>query len=53
MPVTTYPVNEATTVIRDLQRMPTAGLIEIEEDDSAAVSFCVCLGPYTRDVSGD
>jgi hypothetical protein len=53
VPVTTYPVHEATTDIRDLQRMPTTGLIEIEEDDSAAVSFCVCLGPYTREVAGD
>jgi hypothetical protein len=42
VPVITYPVDEVTTDIRDLQRMPTNGLIEIEVDDSAAVSFCVC-----------
>jgi hypothetical protein len=41
----TYPVDEATTDIRDLQRMPTSELIEVE--DSAAVSFCVCLTPIT------
>jgi hypothetical protein len=45
MPITAYPVDEATTDIRDLQRMPTTGLIEV--DDSAAVSFCVCLSPIT------
>jgi hypothetical protein len=47
VPVSTYPVDEATTDIRDLQRMPTTGLIETEVDNSAAVSFCVCLSPIT------
>jgi hypothetical protein len=45
VPNSSYPVDEATTDIRDLQRMPTSGLIEVE--DSAAVSFCVCLTPIT------
>lgn len=49
MPVITCPVDEATTDIRDLQRMPADGLIEIEVDDSAAVSFCVCsVSHYTN-----
>jgi hypothetical protein len=49
VPVITYPVDEATTDIRDLQRMPTDGLIEIGVDDSAAVSFCVCsVNHYTN-----
>ena len=42
MPVIMSPAGEATTDIRDLQRVPADGLIEIEVDDSAAVSFCVC-----------
>lgn len=45
MPTSAYPVEEATTDIRDLQRMPTSELIEVE--DSAAVSFCVCMTPIT------
>ena len=49
MPVTTSPIDEATTDIRDLQRMPTDGLIEIEVDDSAAVSFCVCFVTHYTD----
>jgi hypothetical protein len=49
VPAITYPVDEATTDIRDLQRMPTDGLIEIGVDDSAAVSFCVCsVDHYTN-----
>jgi hypothetical protein len=42
VPVIIDPVDEATTDIRDLQQIPTDGLVEIEVDDSAAVSFCVC-----------
>jgi hypothetical protein len=49
VPVSTYPVDEATTDIRDLQRMPTTGLIETEVDNSAAVSFCVCGGTHWTD----
>lgn len=46
MPV--MSVDEATTDVRDLQRMPVNGLVETEVDDSAAVSFCVCgVGHYT------
>ncbi len=33
MPISTYPIDEATTDIRDLQQMPTTG--PIEADDSA------------------
>jgi hypothetical protein len=48
MPNSTTQVAEATTDIRDLQRIPTTGLIEIEMDYSAAVSYCVCgQVPYT------
>ena len=49
MPVIIDPVDEATTDIRDLQQIPTDGLVEIEVDDSAAVSFCVCgVGHWTN-----
>lgn len=44
MSVSTFPVDEATTDIRDLERMPTSGPIEYEVDDNAAVSYCVCGG---------
>ena len=49
MPVSIYPIDETTTEIRDLQRMPTDGLIEIEVDDRAAVSFCVCFVTHYTD----
>jgi hypothetical protein len=47
VPVSIFPIDEATTEIRDLQRMSTDGLIEVEVDNRAAVSFCVCLNPIT------
>ena len=40
MPASTNPVEEATTDIRDLQRMPTTGLIDA--DDSAAGAPVEC-----------
>jgi hypothetical protein len=40
VPVSTDPVEEATTDIRDLQRMPTTG--PIEADDSPAVAPADC-----------
>jgi len=35
MPVSTYPVDETTIDIRDLQRMPTTGLIEADDSPDA------------------
>jgi hypothetical protein len=37
VPISTYPVDEVTTDIRDLQRMPTTGLIEADSDEGPAV----------------
>jgi hypothetical protein len=49
MPNSTIEVDAATTDIRDLQRMPTAGPIDIEVNDRAAVSYCVCgVGEWTH-----
>jgi hypothetical protein len=45
VPSITDPVDDATTDIRDLQRMPTTGLIEV--DFGAAESFCVCTQVLT------
>jgi hypothetical protein len=49
VPVSAYAVDAATTDIRDLQRMPTTGPIEIQVDESAAVSFCVCFVTHYTD----
>ena len=46
MPSSTNEVDDATTDIRDLQRMPTTGLIEV--DFGAAESFCVCTQVLTQ-----
>jgi|GEM_PF-3212041 len=48
MPNSAIQVAETTADIRDLQRIPTTGIIDIEMDYSAAVSYCVCgQVPYT------
>ena len=45
MPDNTIQFDEATTDIRDLQRMPA----DIEVDKNAAVSYCVCgVGEWTH-----
>jgi hypothetical protein len=46
VPTITEPVDNATTDIRDLQRMPTTGLTEV--DYGGAVSFCVCTQVLTQ-----
>jgi len=44
MPNSVTLVSKAATDIRELQRMPTAGPIDIEMDERAAVSYRVCGG---------
>lgn len=46
MPSITDLLDGVTTDIRDLQRMPTTGLIEVEF--GAAESFCVCTQVLTQ-----
>jgi hypothetical protein len=43
MPLSTYPVDEATTDIRDLQRMSTIGLIDADDSDAAESAHCTTV----------